>query len=108
MHARLAIKCRPLTSMGSVEPKKRLHTIQEIKTVGKYPYSEGDKALEEAANVQWSCRATTTRAKNIATDTFVEEMRRKREEQGFTGHSSHTDTFSRSKSNLGYAGIDLR
>ena len=40
----------------------------------------------------------TTRAKNIATDTLVEEMCREREEQGFTGLSSHTDSFYRSKS----------
>jgi hypothetical protein len=51
---------------------------------------------------------TTTRAKNIATDTFVEETRRKREEQGFTGHSSHTDAFYRSKSKYRYVGIEWK
>ena len=50
----------------------------------------------------------TTRAKNIATDTLVEEMCREREEQGFTGLSSHTDSFYRSKSWCRSVGIDWK
>jgi hypothetical protein len=43
--------------------------------------AEGDKVSEESKPDQWRCRAPTTRAKNIATDTFVEEMRRKEKDR---------------------------